>query len=85
MKRTNQPVRNPADYGYPSNDIPALAAKALEITRRLTERYGELPFGNKDPMISRPCATGVAKRCHPRIARVQLAWNQRHQSRAIYW
>jgi endonuclease-3 len=45
-----QPALNPADYGYPSNDIPALSAKALEITRRLTERYGELPFGNKDPM-----------------------------------
>jgi endonuclease-3 len=45
-----QPARNPADYGYPSNDVPALAAKAAEVTQRLTERYGELPFSNKDPL-----------------------------------
>lgn len=43
-------IRNPADYGYPSPDIAALSAKALEVTRRLTELYGELPFPNKDPM-----------------------------------
>jgi endonuclease III len=43
-------VRNPADYSYPSTDVQALAAKAAEVTRRLTERYGELPFSNKDPM-----------------------------------
>jgi endonuclease III len=42
--------RNPADYGYPVQDIPALSAKALEVTQRLTEFYGELPFSNKDPM-----------------------------------
>ena len=42
--------RNPADYGYPSTDVAALSAKALEVTRRLTELYGELPFSNKDPM-----------------------------------
>jgi len=48
-----QPVRrerNPADYGYPSPDVAALSAKALEVTRRLTELYGELPFSSKDPM-----------------------------------
>jgi endonuclease III len=48
-----QPVRrerDPADYGYPSPDVAALSAKALEVTRRLTELYGELPFSSKDPM-----------------------------------
>lgn len=50
MKQSIQRVRNPADYGYPSTDIAALAAKALEITRRLTEQYGEVPFSSKDPM-----------------------------------
>jgi endonuclease-3 len=43
-------VRNLADYGYPSTDIAGLSEKALEITRRLTEYYGELPFSSKDPM-----------------------------------
>jgi endonuclease III len=43
-------VRNLADYGYPSTDIAGLSEKALEITRRLTEYYGELLFSNKDPM-----------------------------------
>lgn len=42
--------RNPADYGYPTSNIPALKAKVAEVTRRLTERYGELPFSDKDPM-----------------------------------
>src|SRR6266478_6286574 len=42
--------RNKADYGYPSPDVAALSAKALEVTRRLTELYGELPFSSKDPM-----------------------------------
>jgi endonuclease III len=45
-----KPARNPTDYGYPTTDMQALSAKALEVTRRLTERYGELPFSNKDPM-----------------------------------
>lgn len=44
------PVRNPADYGYPSSDVAALSAKALEVTQRLTKLYGELPFSSKDPM-----------------------------------
>lgn len=43
-------TRNPADYGYPTNDVAALSAKALEVTRRLTDLYGELPFSSKDPM-----------------------------------
>jgi endonuclease-3 len=43
-------IRNPADYGYPSTDVAALSAKALEVTRRLTDLYGELPFSSKDPM-----------------------------------
>ena len=50
MKRSIQPARNPADYGYPTPDIVALSAKAAEVTRRLTERYGEVPFSRKDPM-----------------------------------
>lgn len=50
MKRTTQRERNPQEYGYPSSDIAALSAKALEVTRRLTERYGEEPFSSKDPM-----------------------------------
>ncbi len=50
MKQSIQRVRNSADYGYPSTDIAALSAKALEITRRLTEHYGEVPFSSKDPM-----------------------------------
>src|SRR5215469_1226120 len=44
------PIRNAADYGYPSSDIAALKAKALEVTRRLTEFYGDVPFSSKDPM-----------------------------------
>src|SRR5579885_2500426 len=43
-------TRNPADYGYPSSDVTALAAKALEVTNRLTAFYGEVPFSSKDPM-----------------------------------
>lgn len=44
------PARNAADYGYPSPDVEALAAKALEVTQRLTDLYGEVPFSSKDPM-----------------------------------
>ncbi len=43
-------MRNPADYGYPSTDIAGLSAKALEVTQRLTDLYGEVPFSSKDPM-----------------------------------
>ncbi|QBD82277.1 endonuclease III [Ktedonosporobacter rubrisoli] len=50
MKEPAKRVRNPADYGYPSTDIEALKAKAAEVTERLTEAYGELPFSPKDPM-----------------------------------
>jgi endonuclease-3 len=50
MKERVKRVRNLADYGYPSNDIAALSEKALEVTRRLTDLYGELPFSSKDPM-----------------------------------
>jgi endonuclease III len=50
MKEPMKRIRNIADYGYPSNDIAALSAKALEVTRRLTDLYGELPFSSKDPM-----------------------------------
>ncbi len=50
MKQPIQRVRDPADYGYPTGDVVALSAKALEVTQRLTEQYGEVPFSNKDPM-----------------------------------
>ncbi len=50
MKQIGRRERNKADYGYPSPDVGALSAKALEVTRRLTELYGELPFSSKDPM-----------------------------------
>ena len=50
MKRTVRRERNAADYGYPSTDIAALSAQALEVSRRLTELYGEEPFSRKDPM-----------------------------------
>ena len=43
-------TRNSTDYGYPSPDVATLSAKAIEVTRRLTELYGELPFSSKDPM-----------------------------------
>ncbi len=50
MKQSAQRQRNPADYGYPTSDVAALSAKALEVTRRLTTEYGEVPFSSKDPM-----------------------------------
>jgi len=50
MKQPVRRERNPADYGYPSTDVAALSAKALEVTQRLTDLYGELPFSSKDPM-----------------------------------
>jgi endonuclease III len=50
VKQSKRPVRNPLDYGYPTADVAALVSKAAEVTRRLTEKYGELPFGDKDPL-----------------------------------
>lgn len=50
MKQPVQRGRNSADYGYPTTDMAALAEKAAEITQRLTQLYGELPFSSKDPM-----------------------------------
>src|ERR1700719_3712140 len=50
MKQPVRRQRNLADYGYPSPDVAALSAKALEVTRRLTIEYGEVPFSSKDPM-----------------------------------
>lgn len=50
MKRTTSRERNPLDYGYPSHDIAALTAKALQVTTRLTQKYGEAQFSSKDPM-----------------------------------
>ena len=41
---------NSGDYGYPTSDKEALTQKALEVTRRLTEQYGEAAFSKKDPM-----------------------------------
>ncbi len=31
VKHNPMPIRNPADYGYPSPDLAALSAKALEV------------------------------------------------------
>ncbi len=50
MKQPARHERNATDYGYPTLDIAALSAKSLEVTRRLTEFYGEVPFSSKDPM-----------------------------------
>ena len=50
MKQNVRRERNLADYGYPSPDIAALSAKALEVTRRLTELYGAAAWSSKDPM-----------------------------------
>ena len=50
QKRTVRRERNLADYGYPIPDTAALSAKALEVTKRLTDLYGEVPFSSKDPM-----------------------------------
>ena len=50
MKQTVKRVPNSADYGYPSPDVEALSAKALQVTERLTKYYGEVPFSSKDPM-----------------------------------
>jgi len=50
QKRVAQRRGNPADYGYPTPDIAALSAKALEVTRRLTELYGVAEWSKKDPL-----------------------------------
>ena len=50
MKQTVRSERNPLDYGYPSPDIAALSIKAIEVTRRLTEKYGVSAWSSKDPM-----------------------------------
>src|SRR5215467_1659579 len=50
MKPVARRERNLADYGYPSPDVVALSKKALEVTQRLTQQFGKLPFSDKDPM-----------------------------------
>ena len=50
QKRVVQRRGNAADYGYPTSDIAALSAKALEVTRRLTELYGVAEWSKKDPL-----------------------------------
>src|SRR6266480_5472679 len=50
QKRVAQRRGNAADYGYPTPDIAALSAKALEVTRRLTELYGVAEWSKKDPL-----------------------------------
>jgi len=50
VKQKAHSERNGADYGYPSPDVEALSAKAIEVTFRLTEKYGVEPFSSKDPM-----------------------------------
>lgn len=36
--------------GYPTEDVAALRVKASEVTRRLTAKYGAVPFSTKDPL-----------------------------------
>src|SRR5579862_5332228 len=48
-KQTSGRARNAADYGYPG-EITVLSEKALEITRRLTDKYGVAAWSTKDPM-----------------------------------
>ncbi|MBA2286586.1 MAG: endonuclease III [Ktedonobacteraceae bacterium] len=50
MKRTTRHRDTSGDYGYPTPDVTALSAKALEVTRRLTDYYGVSPWSTKDPM-----------------------------------
>ncbi|GHO45509.1 endonuclease III domain-containing protein [Ktedonospora formicarum] len=50
MKQPVKRVRNPADYGYPTQDLAALAEKARIVTQRLTELYGPADWSTKDPM-----------------------------------
>ena len=50
QKRVAQRRGNAADYGYPTPDIAALSAKALEVTRRLTELYGVAEWSKIDPL-----------------------------------
>jgi endonuclease-3 len=50
VKQPTRREHNTADYGYPTPDLEVLSAKALEVTERLTQFYGELPFSSKDPM-----------------------------------
>src|SRR5947209_19960228 len=50
VKQPTRRERNSADYGYPSPDVVALSAKALEVTKRLTDYYGIAPWSTKDPM-----------------------------------
>ncbi|HZT99217.1 MAG TPA: endonuclease III [Ktedonobacteraceae bacterium] len=50
MKQPTRRERNSADYGYPLPDVVALSAKALEVTKRLTNYYGIAPWSTKDPM-----------------------------------
>lgn len=49
-KRTTHHKGDPADYGYPTPDVAALSAKALEVTARLTKLYGVSQWSKKDPM-----------------------------------
>jgi endonuclease III len=50
VKQSIGRARNSADYAYPTPDIEALSAKALEVTRRLTQLYGVSAWSQKDPM-----------------------------------
>ncbi len=50
VKRTARPRGKPEDYGYPTPDREALAAKAAEVTRRVTERHGQARFSSRDPL-----------------------------------
>jgi endonuclease-3 len=81
MKQPARKERNLADYGYPTNDVAGLSAKALEVTRRLTEKYGELPFSSKDPMSQ---LVDIILSHRTRDEQTAAAWNN-HLKRYGSW
>jgi endonuclease-3 len=49
-KRTPRQKGLIGNYGYPTDDMAALAAKALAVTERLTAIYGAPEWSRKDPL-----------------------------------
>jgi endonuclease-3 len=49
-RRTSARTKRAPVSGYPTDDLAALRGKADEVTRRLTARYGAVPFSTKDPL-----------------------------------
>ena len=50
MGRERQVLAGKGQSGYPTTDRAALVDKALEITRRVTERHGPAQFSGRDPL-----------------------------------